>query len=143
MCYHAEQRLEREPQSIWRARGSLRAWFTSWGVTADDPASALLDDALLVLSELLTNAVKYSAGNVEIVVDAHGDHVRVAVRDSNPTLARSHRTEATPTGGRGLTIVEAVSQSWGQDPLDEGKVVWSRLAVPSGSQLGAACRQPG
>jgi signal transduction histidine kinase len=136
---HAEQRLARVPQSIREGREALRQWCSSWGVTgvsADDPQSELLDDALLVLTELLTNALRFSDGDIEIVVDARRDHLQIAVRDGNSVLAKVRSADTAATAGRGIAMVEALSQSWGQYPRGGGKVVWARLAVPSGSGLG-------
>jgi signal transduction histidine kinase len=139
---HAEQRLARVPQSIREGREALRQWCSTWGVTdvtVDGSEPGLLDDALLVLTELLTNALRFSDGDIEIVVDARRDHLQIAVRDDNAAMAKVRAADTADTAGRGIAMVEALSQSWGQYPRGEGKVVWARLTVPSGSGIG----QPG
>lgn len=145
MSRHAEQRLARVPQSVREGREALRQWCSSWGVTgvtADDPDPGLLGDALLVLTELLTNALRFSDGDIEIVVDARRDHLQIAVRDDNAVMAKLRAAGTADTAGRGIAMVEALSQSWGQYPRGGGKVVWARLAVPSGSGLGRPSFRP-
>jgi anti-sigma regulatory factor (Ser/Thr protein kinase) len=140
VCRHEQQRLLGVSQSIATARRSLRGWLSSWGITEDDPAAVVIDDALLVLSELLTNAVKYSSDDVEVAVYAHHDHVEISVRDDNPTLAHTRPAGPAATGGWGIAMIETISQTWGQHQHDNGKTVWARLAVPTGSSLAHGCQ---
>jgi two-component sensor histidine kinase len=98
----------------------------------------VLDDAQLLVSELVTNAVSY--GGPPLVLRVHCDETAgllVDVRDGTPALPQ--RTQATDQDehGRGLELVELLAESWGvrpdADPRAEGrpgadgKVVWFRL----------------
>ena len=83
------------------------------------------------MSELVTNALVHTQGSVRLDLILRGDRVRVCVSDSSP------RAPAKPvivgwesTGGRGLLLVEAMSESFGSVPVAGGKQVWSEIPVP-------------
>lgn len=121
----AEIVLVAEPTSARRARRFVR------DVLRPVRHSIPLDSVLLVVSELVTNAVCHGAGAPTLVVDARPDRVRVEVRDRAPMRpARPARTEDEERG-RGLMIVAAVADDWAVEPAGEGKVVWAELACAS------------
>jgi anti-sigma regulatory factor (Ser/Thr protein kinase) len=84
---------------------------------------------LLVVSELVTNAVVHGAEPIEMRASVEGGTVRVEVSDSDPDIS----TVVTPPhaseqiGGRGLEIIDSVTRSWGAFPNDTGKIVWAEL----------------
>jgi anti-sigma regulatory factor (Ser/Thr protein kinase) len=121
-----------------RARSFLRRQFVIWGWTGSDPAAGLLDDALLALSELATNAVRHGKGDVEVVIECHGGQLLLQVHDAGaaPVPLEPVKVPLTSMSGRGLTIVAALSTSWGVTVAPLGKTVWCRLAVAAGSCLG-------
>jgi signal transduction histidine kinase len=92
-----------------------------------DPQTSLADDIRLAVSELVTNAVTHTddGGEVRIWVPS-AEHVRLEVEDTGDGLPA---VPVTPpeVGGRGLAIVEAVSERWGVDRLEHGKVVWAEF----------------
>jgi len=69
----------------------------------------------------------------------HHDRVEVAVTDDHPRAARSQNPDPDTPTGRGLLLVDALAEQWGQEPNDGGKTVWARLAVPQGTALGRGC----
>jgi anti-sigma regulatory factor (Ser/Thr protein kinase) len=84
-----------------------------------------MERALLVVSELTTNAIVH-AGGVLYLQFSHGDgllHIEVA--DASATLSRPGKVD--PTSGRGLQMVEALARAWGWEPRSWGKVVWAEL----------------
>lgn len=93
----------------------------------------LLEDTLLVLSELLGNAVRHtpvSTGDVEVRWAAAPGAVDLEVVDGGggEPLACDRGEDAV--SGRGLAIVDALSQSWGSRALESGRCsVWSRIAA--------------
>lgn len=100
------------------ARRAVEAWLEN--VECDGPSS---QDALLVVSELVTNAVMHAVSD-SVVVASFDDHrLRIEVHD------RDRRAPALATGaavgGFGLTIVDAVCDAWGWEPTDYGKRVWT------------------
>lgn len=107
----------RVPQTVAAARQFTRDTLHAWGV------DARVDDMLLCVSELATNALRYGVpqGRGYLVRLLHYDGtVRVEVHDSGPGLSRI--VEGEP--GRGLLIVEALADEWGALPRTPGKAVW-------------------
>jgi len=94
----------------------------------------VLGDAMLVASELVTNAVLYSGcaeeDLLEVEVDRAGDHLLVAVRDPGRSggVAKLVAGEAREFGGMGLWVVDQVAHRWGSDRLD-GYRVWAELPL--------------
>ena len=83
-----------------------------------------VDDAMLLVSELVTNAVKYGGeGPVEIVVHRDGGRARFTVRDrGGPGPLPEIRTPGTAGGGHGLRLVDSISDRWG---VEHGStIVW-------------------
>jgi GAF domain-containing protein/anti-sigma regulatory factor (Ser/Thr protein kinase) len=94
----------------------------------------LADDAVLAVSELVTNAVLHGGPPVELRLKPFPGGIRVEVRDgSRITPVRPFATTDTMTG-RGIALVEAVSVRWGVDQLADGKTVWCELA-PGGASV--------
>ncbi|MCW2606357.1 MAG: putative anti-sigma regulatory factor, serine/threonine protein kinase [Frankiales bacterium] len=91
----------------------------------------LLDDALLLISELVTNSVLHGAPTILVAIECVEDGLAVRVRDGAPLLPRQRQAADADEGGRGLTLVGLLSDAWGVEPvLDEhgsGKVVWFEL----------------
>jgi hypothetical protein len=121
----------RESWTVWRlpeAVGHTRRFtahtLRSWGLTEET------DTVLLVVSELVTNALVHTEGQVRLDLTLVHDRLRVAVSDSSPrTPVRSTNISWRATGGRGILLVEALSTAWGTVPLGGGKQVWSELTV--------------
>ena len=85
----------------------------------------LRETAELLVSELVTNAVTYADGPVELTVRVAGDQTRVEVSDTTP--ARPVLRPPDRNGRRGLHLVEALARRWGVDCRDDGKTVWFEL----------------
>jgi anti-sigma regulatory factor (Ser/Thr protein kinase) len=99
-------------------------------------AIALLDDAALVVAELLANAVQHGSPPLSIAVRAEPSKVRIEVHDANARPPVRPVASSTTMTGRGLALVAAVSARWGVDRSepDGGKVVWAELEpTPDGS----------
>lgn len=92
------------------------------GLLGDDSRA---DDAALLVSELVTNAIQHAGSDAEIAVELDGRRLRVEVTDASP--ARPALREPTATGGRGLRLVEALADRWGVTTRRGGKVVWFEL----------------
>lgn len=107
------------------ARRHLRA------ACAETGLSALLDDALLLVTELVTNAVVHAGTAVELHIDTTGAGLRVEVVDSSPGgLPLPQRTvEDNREGGRGLLLLDALSSAWGSTHTATGKSLWFRLGA--------------
>jgi anti-sigma regulatory factor (Ser/Thr protein kinase) len=88
-------------------------------------------DVLLLVSELVTNAVRHGRPDIEISLTATFDRVRIEVRDGGdalPVLPRDQPSIDRPTG-RGLLIVAATASDWGivRSAHTAGKTVWAEL----------------
>ena len=99
-----------------------------WGLPA------LRDTARLVVTELVSNAVRHgtvtATAAVEVTLAHQADAVYVSVRDRSRRLPRSGGpVPATREGGRGLLVVGIMSRAWGATPTTDGKVVWASLAT--------------
>jgi anti-sigma regulatory factor (Ser/Thr protein kinase) len=120
----------RAPTSVRQGRRLLGA----------DLAAALVDDELsadaqTILSELMSNAIKYARPFVEDhikVVWAIGrDQIEVRVTDGGgPHVPMVRHPDATDIGGRGLALVEGLSDSWGVERSSESTTVWAAIALP-------------
>lgn len=98
--------------------------------TLDGVADGLADDAELVVTELVTNAVLHGASPIHLRVRGRRHRVRIEVSDSGQSLPlRPHRRSDGMTG-RGLEVIESLATSWGMEPTAEGKLVWAELGRP-------------
>jgi anti-sigma regulatory factor (Ser/Thr protein kinase) len=112
------------PQAVGHARRFTRRTLRSWGVTAD------IDAALLIVSELVTNALVHTDGQVRLDITLVNDRLRLAVADASPrTPAKPTSIGWEATGGRGILLVEAVSAGWGTLPVSGGKQVWAEFVL--------------
>jgi len=100
--------LELAPESVSRARRAVRAFVLETWPSAPG-ASDLADDAELVTSELVANAVRHGATPVTIDVDADDEDGRRVVRIVSQDGGAWDGTDPSPWGGRGLTIVRQLS----------------------------------
>ncbi|HWH28797.1 MAG TPA: PAS domain S-box protein [Mycobacteriales bacterium] len=83
-----------------------------------------VESAELAVSEVVTNVVLHAHTTFELTVRLAGDHVRVEVVDRNPVLPRQRAYDDQATTGRGMALVEAITDAHGVTPLPDGKVVW-------------------
>jgi anti-sigma regulatory factor (Ser/Thr protein kinase) len=126
----AELRLAERNSSAALARQFTRSTLAAWqGDERDDN----VEDIVLVVSELVTNALLHGHGTPVVRLLASDEHVRVEVCDDSPLLPVSHRV--TPTSGLGLRVVEQLSSAWGVSRRDRGKVVWCELPTAPGTGL--------
>ncbi|MGY0062452.1 SpoIIE family protein phosphatase [Streptomyces sp. LZ34] len=114
----------RLPDAVMHARRFTARTLRSWRVAEE------ADMVLLVVSELVTNALVHTQGPVRLDLTLAGDRLRVAVSDSSPrSPAKPVLVDWESTGGRGLLLVEAMSSTWGSVPVSGGKQVWSEVVA--------------
>lgn len=107
------------------ARRAVAELLAAWGF--DDPDWT--QDTVLVVSELVSNALLHGGGCVGIDVQAHDGVVVIGIADGSAVIPRPRAGDAT--GGRGLLLVEALTQQWGVENHHGGKRVWARLRRPN------------
>jgi serine phosphatase RsbU (regulator of sigma subunit)/anti-sigma regulatory factor (Ser/Thr protein kinase) len=88
----------------------------------------LVDDAQLVVSELVTNALLHGGGRGEVRLRRIDDGVRAEVVDRSHNLPVVAVIGDRTLTGRGLHLVTRVSRQWGVEPLESGKIVWAEIA---------------
>ncbi|HEX4813510.1 MAG TPA: ATP-binding protein [Nonomuraea sp.] len=119
--------------SVPTARHLTRATLVGWGL-AGEP----VDIAELLVSELVGNAVEYSRGRIRLSLAIRGGTLRVEVEDGNPEMPHLRHADVYDEAGRGLFLVDALSQRWGGGSTPRGKAVWFELPT-----TGEMARAPG
>ncbi|MEU6815049.1 ATP-binding protein [Streptomyces sp. NPDC046860] len=117
--------LAAHPGSPAQARRLARARLTGWSVCADTR-----DSAVLVMSELVTNAIVHTASTrVVCELRDHDGLVRIAVRDEGCAPGEPHPAQQRPDEehGRGLLLVAALCRAWGAQEDGAGLLVWAEL----------------
>ena len=83
-----------------------------------------LDDASLLLSELLANVTLHARTGCSVVVNTTADRLCIEVEDGSPVMPRVHHYSIDTTTGRGLRLIDRLAESWGTEPTASGKRVW-------------------
>lgn len=120
--------LPPEPTSVSRARELACARLVQWGL--DD----LIDTAELLVSELVTNALRHGEGDIRLRLLL--DRTLVCeVWDKGLVQPRRRRARDTDEGGRGLQLVSLLSDGWGSRRTPVGKTVWFEMSLPDGDSV--------
>jgi CheY-like chemotaxis protein len=115
--------LPQDLASVREARRFVRARLVEWNV------EALLDDAIIVVSELAANAITHADSPYRVRLALSDGALRIEVRDAGPGTPEPQPRSMTEEHGRGLLMVAALSSSWGiEESDDHHKLVWADLA---------------
>ncbi|MEU1519482.1 PAS domain S-box protein [Streptomyces sp. NPDC005811] len=115
--------LAADPSSVPQGRAFLRRTLASWN------CATRTDDALLLLSETLTNAVLHAEGPIGLHLHRTATDLTVEVGDRSPQLPQPRLAAEEEESGRGLILVRALAAGWGVRPTDEGKTTWFTLRL--------------
>ncbi|MQS15244.1 ATP-binding protein [Streptomyces kaniharaensis] len=123
--------------SVPRTRHAVRDRLLAQGMGAVR-YQELVDDLLLIVSELVSNAVTHAAKlspEVTTELTVRGGWVRVSVEDGDPYRPKALESDTARTGGRGLLLVKSVTlQAGGMCDVERtregGKVIWASLPIP-------------
>ena len=140
MCRVRTVDVGHDPHAAATARRATAAQLDRW------ERDVLRPDAELLVSELVTNAVLHSSGDVSLTLAVADGMLEVGVTDLGPRLPpqrgpgeRPGGPPWTAEGGRGLRLVDRLSIEWGVATLARGKQVWFRLEVGTGWPHRTAC----
>jgi anti-sigma regulatory factor (Ser/Thr protein kinase) len=110
------------PRAAGDARHRVEAAIGAWHVPVD------VDSALLLTSELVTNALRHSRGTVVLDISCSFGQLRVEVHDTSGSVPIQAEPAADGETGRGLLLVETLSAEWGFYRTDLGKAVYFILS---------------
>ncbi len=122
----ADVQVPHRADSVPAARAFLARLLDGWGV-----ADEVIDDAILLTSELMSNAVKHGSGVVDLEIEVNDGLLRVGVHDDDRDTPVVRDTGAASPGGRGMWIVQSLARAWGSEFNGEGpgKTVWFELVL--------------
>ncbi|MEU0811006.1 SpoIIE family protein phosphatase [Streptomyces sp. NPDC005970] len=112
-----------EPAAVAEVRAEVIRRLADWGL--EDVAFT----AELVLSELITNAIRYAAGPIRVQL-LRDRNLICEVSDTSSTSPHLRYAATTDEGGRGLFLVAQFAERWGTRYTADGKVIWAELALP-------------
>ncbi|MFC9914035.1 SpoIIE family protein phosphatase [Streptomyces sp. NPDC059862] len=116
-----------DPEALTEARHMIRAAVGAWG------AADRSDEVELVADELMTNALMHTEGAAIVtlrVLSGADRRLRVEVEDSSSALPRRREATHFCVSGRGLLLVEVLTDVWGVEARGGGKCVWAEFVVP-------------
>lgn len=122
---HVELAVPEDAESVRHARHFVRAQLHRWSLS-----SSVVGDAVLLASELVTNALRHGSPPRQLELELSPDRLFIAVRDAGAGRPRLSLPVNDQEGGRGLALLDALSTAWGTEarPKD-GKLVWCELAL--------------
>ncbi|MFB7585497.1 SpoIIE family protein phosphatase [Streptomyces sp. NPDC056169] len=118
----AEWEVARDPSAVSPVRNAAAAKLAEWGL------DGLAFTAELILSELITNAVRYGADPVRVRL-LHDRTLICEVSDASSTSPHLRHATTTDEGGRGLYLVAQYAERWGTRYGRRGKTIWAELRV--------------
>ena len=121
--YTVELEIPPVSSGIGEARRFTRERLSVWGL------DGVADPAILMISELVTNAILHGGEGAVLKLAMGNLKLRVEVRDASTAMPVVRGYSETATTGRGMIIVDALASSWGTFPVEGGKVVWFELAT--------------
>ncbi|MEU3354649.1 SpoIIE family protein phosphatase [Streptomyces sp. NPDC037389] len=126
--------LPADPALVATVRAAVARQLVAWGL------DEISFDIELLLSELVTNAVRYGGGPIQVRL-LYDRTLTCEVSDTSSTAPHLRHAATTDEGGRGLFLVARLSQAWGTRYTVEGKVIWAECALEM--PAGAAGESPG
>ncbi|GGV78348.1 hypothetical protein GCM10015535_13140 [Streptomyces gelaticus] len=121
--------VEADPVAVARVRQEAARQLRDWGL------EELVFTTELVLSELVTNAIRHAGGPVEVRLIRAG-HLTCEVSDPSATQPRMRRALLTDEGGRGLYLVAQLTTRWGSRYTRHGKTIWAEQPIPDAPHTG-------
>jgi len=120
-----------DPEALRASRHMIRTAVRTWGVC--DRA----DEIELIADELITNALLHTEGAAVVtlrILTGTARRLRVEVEDTSSVLPRRREAGEIGVSGRGLLLVDQLTDVWGVEPRGGGKAVWCEFTVPEGDR---------
>jgi anti-sigma regulatory factor (Ser/Thr protein kinase) len=128
----AEASFRPDVATVGEARRFVSDILSAWD------ADALSWTAMLLVTELATNAVLHASTPYDVTLERRGDGtLRLGVTDGSVRKPRARDYAVDATTGRGLGLVESLALAWGTSSLDNGKTVWCDIAPDPTDELSA------
>ncbi|MFJ2722201.1 SpoIIE family protein phosphatase, partial [Streptomyces sp. NPDC087437] len=120
--------LQPHPAAVAHARQNAAAQLTTWGLTH----AAFITE--LIVSELVTNAIRYGKPPVQLRMIHHNTTLICEVSDTSSTTPHMRRARVYDEGGRGLLLVAQLADRWGTRHTPTGKTIWAEQTVTPDSE---------
>ncbi len=127
----AEWEVPGEPSAVSRVRNAGAAQLAAWGL------EEISFTTELILSELITNAIRYGSAPVRVRL-LRDRSLICEVSDGSSTSPHLRYAATTDEGGRGLFLVAQYADRWGTRYTERGKVIWAELPLTGGPEPQAA-----
>ncbi len=111
-------------RGVHAVRDRVRDALRGWGISRE-----ICDEAVLLTSELTTNAIVYGSPPIDLRLRHGRDHLVLEVFDAASYLPRRRRPTSEDEHGRGLQLVAVLAEQWGTRPTEGGKAVWCRMRL--------------
>ena len=121
-------------ESVRTGRHATRVVLSAWQL------SRLEENAVLVVSELLTNAVRHARDTDAVELDLHATRawLRIEIQDRDRQWPRPRVLDELSESGFGFVLIDALAAKWGVRETETGKAVWAELDIQPGSGPGQA-----
>ncbi|MGP3976519.1 SpoIIE family protein phosphatase [Streptomyces sp. 8N114] len=126
----AQWDVEQDPAAVPRVRAAVSARLTEWEL------ESLADTTELILSELITNAMRYGVGPIKVRL-LRDRTLTCEVYDHSLTSPHLRYAATMDEGGRGLFLVAQLTARWGTRYTKDGKVIWAEQTVPGTTAPGS------
>jgi hypothetical protein len=113
-----------QPRSAGTARATVRDALARWGL------QDLADTACLLVTEVLTNAIRHARCPIRMHLCRAAEEIIVEITDDSPEFPQRRLPDDDDEDGRGLLLVDALAAGWGARPAVIGKTVWFTLRIP-------------
>jgi PAS domain-containing protein/anti-sigma regulatory factor (Ser/Thr protein kinase) len=110
-----------DPRAARHAREFIGGVLTEWDL------DRLQDTTVLLVSEVVTNALRHTDGNIELTMTRLSGRLRVEVADDRSVAPRNRGGDVLAEWGRGVPLLAGFSDRWGSAPRGKGKIVWFEL----------------
>ena len=114
-----------DPRAARHARDAIARFVSDPGL------ESVRETCVLLVSEVVTNALRHTDGHVWLELWRYPDRLRVEVSDETSRGLVTGGHDLLDESGRGVPLMDALSDAWGTAPRGEGKVVWFELALPT------------